>query len=231
MTELLDYGGPVLWLQAVMAFLAVVFVLERLLYFHGVRINAADFLLGIANHVRRKAFAEAIHEAGRVPGPVGRVAHSVLVRHHMSRSDLREIADEAICLEVPRVERNMRALLGIVMVAPLAGMLGTVLGLLDVFMEIHAQGGEISHSGMAKGIFEAMVTTAAGLTVATGAYVFYLVMLGKAKRLVNRLERTAIEVVNLIVDARGQTEIVPFRDEAGVRDAARGERGSASTRS
>ena len=215
-------------MEAALGFLAVVFVIERLFYFHGVRINAADFLLGVANHVRRKAYAEAIHEAGRVPGPLGRVAHSILVRHHMARRDLREIADEAICLEVPRIEKNMRALLGVALVAPLAGMLGTVLGLLDVFMEIHAEGGVVAHSAMAKGIFEALVTTAAGLTVATGAYVFYLSMLGKARRLVHRLERTGIEVVNLIVDARGRTEIVPFREESGERGGAgQDERGSA----
>ena len=229
MTELLDYGGPVLWMQAGLGFLAIVFVVERLLYFHGVRINAADFLAGVANHVRRKAYVEAIHEASRVPGPVARVTHSVLVRHHMPRSDLREIADEAICLEVPRIEKNMRALLGVAFLAPLAGLLGTVLGLLDVFMEIHGQGGEVTHASLAKGIFEALVTTAVGLTIATGAYIFYLTMLGKAKRLVNRLERTGIEVVNLIIDARGQTEIVPFRDGADERGGERGGRGSATS--
>ncbi len=213
MRYLLDYGGPVLWLQAVLGFLAVVFVIERLLYFHGVRVNAADFLLGIANHVRRKAYAESIHEAGRAPGPVGRIAHSVLSRHHMARTDLREIADEAISLEVPRIEKNMRALIGIALIAPLAGLLGTALGLIDVFTEIDGQGGEVTHSGMAKGIFESLITTAAGLCVATGTYIFYLALLGKGQRLLYRLQRTGIEVVNLIVDARDTTEIVSFREE------------------
>jgi biopolymer transport protein ExbB len=214
MTELLEYGGPGLWLQVALSFLAVVFVIERLLYFHAVRINAADFLLGIANHVRRKAFAEAIHESDRAPGPVPRVAHSVLVRHHMKRTDLRDIAEEAVCLELPRIEKNMRALLGIALIAPLAGMLGTCLGLLDVFTEISSQGGGVTHSGMAEGIFESLVTTAAGLCIATGSYIFYLALLGKGKRLLHRLERTGIEVVNLIVDARSNTDIVPFREEA-----------------
>jgi biopolymer transport protein ExbB len=220
MDDLLNHGGPVLWLQAVLAFFAVVFVVERLLYFHGVRINAADFLRGIANHVRRKAFAEAIHEASRSPGPVARVAHSVLIRNHMPRSDLRDIAEEAVCLEVPRIEKNLRALLGIALLAPLAGLLGTVLGLLDVFMEINEQGGLITQAGMAGGIFESLVTTAAGLTIATGSYVFYLSMIGKGKRLLYRLERTGIEVVNLIADARSQTEIVSFRDEVEAREKA-----------
>lgn len=222
MADLLDYGGPVLWLQACLAFLAVVFVIERLLYFHGVRINAADFLLGIANHVRRKAFAEAIHEAGRAPGPVARGAHSVLVRHHMERADLRDIAEEAVCLEVPRIEKNMRALLGVALIAPLAGMLGTSLGLIDVFMEVSGQGGEVTTAAMAEGIFESLITTAAGLCIATGAYIFYLAMLGKARRLVARLERTGIEVINLIVDARAASEIVSFREEVEAQSRKRG---------
>ncbi|NNC89435.1 MAG: MotA/TolQ/ExbB proton channel family protein [Akkermansiaceae bacterium] len=217
MQALLDYGGPVLWLQVALAFFAVVFVVERLLYFHGVRMNAADFLLGLANHIRRKAYAEAIHEASRTPGPVARVAHSVLIRHHMPRSDLREIAEEAVRLEIPRIEKNMRALLGIALLAPLAGLLGTVLGLIDVFMEINEAGGQASHASMAGGIFESLVTTAAGLCIATGSYVFYLSMLGKGKRLLFRLERTGIEVVNLIIDSGAQSDIVSFREELEAR--------------
>lgn len=213
MAELLQYGGPVLWLQGVLAFLAIVFVFERMLYFHSVRVNAADFLLGLSNHIRRKAYAEAIHEAGRVPGPVGRVVNSVLTRHHMERTDLREIADEAVCMEVPRMEKNLRALLGIALVAPLAGLLGTSLGLIDVFTEINQAEGEIAHASLAGGIFQSLVTTAAGLCIATCAYLFYLAMLGRAKRLLYRLQRTGIEVVNLIVDARSNSEIVSFREE------------------
>ncbi|NIP98141.1 MAG: MotA/TolQ/ExbB proton channel family protein [Akkermansiaceae bacterium] len=213
MSELLEYGGPVLWLQLVLGFLAIVFVIERLLYFHGIHINAGDFLLGISNHVRRKAYAEAIHETGRAPGPVARVAHSILIRHHMPRSDLREIAEEAVCLEVPRIEKNLRAILAVALIAPLAGLLGTALGLIDVFSEIHVQGGEMTHSGMAEGIFECLITTAAGLTIATGAYIFYLALLGKARRLLHRLQRTGIEVVNLITDAGEATDILSFREE------------------
>lgn len=229
MEALLDYGGPILWLQAALAFFALVFVVERLLYFHGVRINAAEFLLGLANHARRKAFAEAIHEASRVPGPVARVAHSVLIRHHMPRSDLREIAEEAVCLEIPGIERNMRALLGLALLAPLAGLLGTVLGLLDVFMEINQQSGQATHAEMAAGIFEALVTTAAGLCIATGAYIFYLAILGKGRRLLARLQRTGIETVNLIVDARAQTDIVSFRDEVEARKRGADDSGMAAS--
>ena len=123
------------------------------------------------------------------------------------------IADEAVCIEVPRIEKNLRALLGIALIAPLAGLLGTSLGLIDAFTEINEAEGEVAYASLAGGIFQSLVTTAAGLCIATSSYVFYLTMLGKAKRLLHRLQRTGIEVVNLIVDARSGTDIVSFREE------------------
>lgn len=217
MSDLLQYGGPVLWLQAALAFMAVVYIIERLLYFHSVRVNVADFLVGISNHLRQKGFAEAIHQANRLRGPVGRIAHSVLIRHHMERKDLVMIADESVCMEVPRIEKNLRALLGVALIAPLAGLLGTSLGLIDAFTEINEAEGEVAYASLAGGIFQSLVTTAAGLCIATASYLFYLTMLGKAKRLLYRLQRTGIEVVNLIVDARSGIDILPFREEVEAR--------------
>ena len=226
MSDLLQYGGPVLWLQAALAFLAVVYIIERLLYFHSVRVNVADFLVGISNHLRRREFAEAIHQANRLRGPAGRVAHSVLIRHHMERKDLVMIADEGVCMEVPRIEKNLRALLGVALIAPLAGLLGTSLGLIDAFTEINEAEGEVAYASLAGGIFQSLVTTAAGLCIATSSYIFYLTMLGKAKRLLYRLQRTGIEVVNLIVDARSGIDILSFREEVeaqkGKKEESRG---------
>src|SRR5688500_14306104 len=138
---LLENGGPILWLQAALAFFGAVFVVERLFFFHRARINVGDLLVGLSNHVRRKAYAEAIHEAARAPGPVARVAHSVLLRHSMERPDLRDIAQEAGQLEVPRIEKNLRGILAVSVLAPLTGMLGTVLGLAETFQRMSERGG------------------------------------------------------------------------------------------
>ncbi|MEM9081509.1 MAG: MotA/TolQ/ExbB proton channel family protein [Verrucomicrobiota bacterium] len=213
MKELLEAGGPVLWVQLVLAFLGVVLVLERLLFFQTVKTSVPDLLLGLDNHIRKQAFAEAQHEASRVRGPAARVAHSVLVRSSLPRTNLREVAEESVRLEVPRIERNLRALLGVALLAPLTGLLGTALGLLDVFGEIAETGSTIAQTTLARGVFESLVTTVVGLAVATGAYGFYLTMLGKARRLLGELERTGIEMVNLIMDARDQAEVVLLRDQ------------------
>ena len=130
---LLELGGPIILLQLGLAFFGAVFVVERMFFFHRARINVGDLLVGLSNHAKRKAYAEALHEAARAPGPVSRVAHAVLLRHHMKRSDLRDVAQEAGQLEVPRIEKNLRGILAVALIAPLTGMLGTVLGLTEMF--------------------------------------------------------------------------------------------------
>lgn len=219
---LLESGGPIIFIQLGLAFFGAVFVVERMFFFHRARINVGDLLVGLSNHVRRKAYAEALHEAARAPGPVARVAHAILLRHDLPRSDLRDVAQESGQLEVPRIEKNLRAILAVALVAPLAGMLGTVLGLTEMFQKLGAGDQALPATELAEGVFQALVTTAFGLVVAIPAYVFYLYFLGRSKRLFHRIERTGIEMVNIICDARTETGIVSIRDEI----ESRGRRGN-----
>lgn len=199
---------------ALLAFASLLLIIERIFFFQRVKISVGDLLLGLANHVRKGAFAEAIHEAARAPGPTGRVAHAILLRKNLPRRDLRDVAREAGQLEVPRMERNLRALYGIALVAPLVGMLGTVSGLTKTFMEVSKEKGFSSAVEMSGGVYESLVTTALGLSIAIPVYLFYLFFYGRVKRMVHRMERTGVEMVNIICDAREQAEIVSFREEA-----------------
>lgn len=207
--KLVEQGGPIVWVQLALAFFGGIFIIERLFYFHRARVSVSDLLIGIGNHLRQKNFAEASHETGRAPGPVARVAHAVLSRPEMQRSDLRDIAQEAGQLEVPRIERNIRAILGVALLSPLMGMLGTILGLVDVFQKIQDRGGSTASLEMSRGVFQSLITTALGLVIAIVMYLFYLYFLGRAKRLMHRLERAGIETVNLICDAKNTAHKKP----------------------
>jgi biopolymer transport protein ExbB len=215
---LLERGGPIIWLQLALAFFGAVFVIERLFFFHRARINVGDLLVGFSNHVRRKAYAEALHEAARAPGPVARVAHAVLLRHHLDRRDLRDVAQEAGQLEVPRIEKNLRAILAISLLAPLVGMLGTVLGLTDLFQGLREQSEGAISVDLSEGVFQALVSTAFGLIVAIPAYLFYVYFHARAKRLFHRIERTGIEMVNIVCDARSEEGMVLIREGIETRD-------------
>ena len=214
MLQFIEQGGPFAYVLALLAFVSLLLIFERIFFFQRVKISVGDLLLGLANHVRKGAFAEAIHEAARAPGPTARVAHAILMRKNLPRQDLRDVAKEAGQLEVPRMERNLRALYGIALVAPLVGMLGTVTGLTKTFMEVNKEKGFASAAEMSGGVYESLVTTALGLTIAIPVYLFYLFFYGRVKRMVHRIERTGVEMVNIICDAREQAEIVSFRDEA-----------------
>lgn len=197
-----EQGGAIVWIQIALAVVGGILILERLIFFHLTRLNVADLLVGLSNHVKKKNYAEARHEAARAPGPVSRVAYAVLLRSEMSRCDLRDIAQEAGQLEVPRIERNIRGILNVALIAPLVGMLGTVLGIVDVFQKMKEHGGPAASTEISSGIFQALVTTALGMMIATIMYVFYLYFMGRAQRLMHRLERTGIETVNMVSDAR-----------------------------
>ena len=210
---LIEQGGPLVWVLLGLAFIGSVCVVERMFFFHRARINVSDLLVGLAHHVRRKSFAEALHEAARAPGPVARVAHAALLRYYLGRADLRDVVQEAGQLEVPRIEKNIRAILGVALLAPLIGMLGTLLGMLETFQKVSEQGGFTGPAELTAGVFTALITSVLGLTVAVPMYLFYLYFLGRAKRLVHRIERAGIEMVHLIADAREEEEFAPFRGE------------------
>jgi len=218
MLDLISQGGEFVWVLLVLGFVGVVITLERVLFFQRTRIHVGDLLLGLSNHVRKKAFGEAMHEAARAPGPVARVAHATLMRHHLPRRDLRDIAHEAGQLEVPRIEKNLRGLYAVALIAPMIGMMGTVLGLIDTFIALSSENSFTTTEKMTEGVYKSLVTTAFGLMVAVPAYLMYLYFLRRVKRLVHRIERASIEVVNVICDAREQkSDIVSFNEEA--RDA------------
>ncbi len=210
---LVEQGGPLVWVLLGLAFVGSVCVVERLFFFHRARINVGNLLVGLSHHIRRRAFAEALHEAARAPGPVGRVAHAALLRYYLNRRDLRDVVQEAGQLEVPRIEKNIRAILGAALMAPLIGMLGTMVGMLETFQKVSDQGGFTGPAELSAGVFTALITSVLGLTVAVPLYLFYLYFLGRAKRLAHRIERAGIEMVHLIADAREEVEFAPFRGE------------------
>jgi biopolymer transport protein ExbB len=211
---LIEQSGPLVWVLIGLAFIGVVCAVERLFFFHRARINVTGLLVGLAQHIRRRSFAEALHEAARAPGPVARVAHSALLRYYLDRRELRDVVQEAGQLEVPRIEKNIRVILGAALLAPLIGMLGTLLGMIEAFRHVSEQGGFTGPAELTGGVFTALLTSVVGLTVAVPLYLFYLYFLSRAKRMVHRIERAGIEMVNLIADAREEEQFHPFREQA-----------------
>ena len=100
--------------------------------------------------------------------------------------------------ELSLLENNLRGLNVIANVAPLLGLLGTVLGMIKAFMQIQIHGGSVDAASLAGGIWEAMITTAAGLTVAIPCLLFYNYFTGRVNRVEAAMKNAAVDFVEII---------------------------------
>ncbi|MCB1064581.1 MAG: MotA/TolQ/ExbB proton channel family protein [Verrucomicrobiae bacterium] len=204
MIDLIEKGGPLMWLLLGCSILTVAISLERYFHFHRARIDVGDLLHGLRNLVRNRNYAEALHECAGTPGPVARVIHSALIRHDSPRTELKEIVQESGQLEVPKLEKYLAVLLSIAYVAPLIGLLGTILGLVNTFVQVNAAGGYATATEISKGVYTSLISSAAGLMVAIPAFVLYSFLRSYAKTLMHDMERAGIEIVNIVCDLRKQ---------------------------
>ena len=210
MPELISKGGPLIWLLLGCLVLSVGVFLERLSYFHRAGMNVGEFLAGLASLIRRKNFAEALQECVATRVPVGRVIHAALLRHNAPREHLKEIVQEAGQLEVPRLERYLSILHAIAHAAPLIGLLGTIMGLLDCFTHLSAANGVATPTDLARGVYSSLITSGFSIAVAIPAYLFDSFLAAKSRHLMHDLERAGVEIVNLIEDSRVDSSILAF---------------------
>jgi len=187
-----------MWLLVLASAAAVAVFVERMLHFHRAQINSAEFLNGVRTVLKRANVVEAISICDATPGPVARLVKAAIVSRDQGRERLREALEEAGLSEVPRLEKRLNLLATISQLAPLLGLLGTVLGLVRVFMQLeqaglHAHVGQLSH-----GVWQALICMAAGLAVAIPAYAGYNYLVSRVNAIVLDMERAATEIVNIV---------------------------------
>lgn len=194
--------GPMFWLIMFFAVLALAVVAERLFYFHRININSGDFLRGLSALLRSGQYNEALHEVRQLPGPMARVVEAVLTRPKLARGELREIALEAAELEVYRVDRNIRCLLVCATVMPLLGLLGTMLSLVAFYEQPGITDGAAAMPEIVGTLQRSLLLSASGIALAIPAYLFYMYLASRARKIINSVERAGLECVHIICDAR-----------------------------
>ncbi len=200
-----------MWVILAASVVAVGVFAERLTYLRRVSVSVEDLLRGIANLIRRGGYAEAQIICRSTPGPVARVIVAAIMRHDLPRTDLKQIVQEAGQLEVPSLERNLRLLATVAQITPLIGLLGTVSGMISAFVTVSSQGGYVTANTLSNGVYQSLLTTAGGLVVAIPAFVAYSYLSSRVNALLHDMERTGIEIVNLLMDHRGGSGgIIPF---------------------
>lgn len=189
-----------IWLLFIASSVAVAVVVERILFYHRAQINSMEFLAGIRNVLRRDNVVEALSICDATPGPVARLVKTAIINRDKGREIVRESLEDAGLMEVPRLEDKLSLLATIAQLAPLLGLLGSVLGFIDFFSVLQADGAHAHLEQLSGGIWKSLISTAAGLAVAIPCYAGYNYLVNRVNMIVLDMERAATEILNIVTE-------------------------------
>lgn len=196
--SILSKGGLLMVLIAICSFIGAGIIVERWLTLRRARVNTSTLMNRVRQSLRGGEVGRALDICDETPGPVARMLKEGVLRAGASRELIRETVESAGKSELYKLERGLDSLATIAGVAPLLGFLGTVTGMIRAFMDIQALGGQVNANVLAGGIWAALVTTAAGLTVGIPALIFYNWLVGKVRHFVFEMERSSMELLDLL---------------------------------
>lgn len=199
---LLAKGGWVMFAILALSVAALALIIERWVFFFRIRRTGAPSIERVASEVRRGGPKAALEALARERGPVRDVLAACLERWEEGARRMEEAARLAGNRAAERLEARLRALSFIAQSAPLFGLLGTVLGMIETFMRIEGAGREVEVSLLAGGIWEALLTTAFGLIVAIPALFAYSNYEGRAARYISWIE-SGVEMLVSLRDSGG----------------------------
>ncbi|MBU0760000.1 MAG: MotA/TolQ/ExbB proton channel family protein [Candidatus Omnitrophica bacterium] len=201
MFELIQKGGPVMYPILLCSVLALAIIIERLYHLYKARIDTKDFMNNIDITIKRNRIAEAIKICDKTPGPISRIVKAGILKHDRGRQEIRESIEDAGHQEVPRLEKHLSLLATIAHISPLLGLLGTVTGMVRAFQIIQEKStsfNPVSPGDLAGGIWEALLTTVAGLIVAIPVVVAYNYLVSRVDEFVLEMEHSATEAMNIL---------------------------------
>jgi biopolymer transport protein ExbB len=193
--DLLIQGGAVMWIIMAVGILAFSVFIERSWHLHRARIRSDDFLKGIFNILRRRNIQEALTICDETPGPVAYIVKTAILHRDDAKEAIREAVEDASVAEISRMERRLVVVATVAQISPLLGLLGTVLGMVQSMLSMQGQAPFIQSADVMRGVMMALVTTAAGLTVAIPCYAAFNLLVVKIDRIVLDMERAGSEIV------------------------------------
>ena len=203
MLELVKSGG---WLMAPLilcSIAAMAIIVERLWSLQPERVVPKDLVARAWSWVMAEELTEERIRTLREGSPLGRIVAAGLASRDLERELMKESIEEVGRHVVHELERYLNALGTIAAIAPLLGLLGTVIGMIKVFAVVTAHGvGE--PRVLAGGISEALITTAAGLTVAIPSLLFHRFLRGRVDALVVTMEQEALRLVGALQHLRAE---------------------------
>ena len=197
MLEIVQSGG---WLMApiiLCSVLAAAICVERLWTLSPSRVAPRHALATVWGWLKKDELDSKRLKQLRMGSPLGEILAAVLVNHRRGRGAMKESVEEAAGQVLHDLERYLTALGTVAGIAPLLGLLGTVIGMIEVFNVIRFEGTGDPNQ-LAGGISEALITTAAGISVAIPALTFHRFFTRRVDDLVLTMEQEANKLVELL---------------------------------
>jgi biopolymer transport protein ExbB len=197
MWEIVRAGGPVMWPIILCSVIAAAIVFERLWTLQDRRVLPRDLTARVQQVIDSNQINDRVIEAIERNSPLGKVLAVGLANRHRPREVIMDRLEDTGRHVIHELERFLNTLGTIAGVSPLLGLLGTVTGIIRAFNAIQA-GGMGDPRMLSGGIAEALVTTAAGLTVAIPALIAYRYLRGRIDRIVVEMEKDAIRLADAL---------------------------------
>jgi biopolymer transport protein ExbB len=204
--ELLMKGGPIMIPIGICSIVAFAVALERLISLRRSRILPPDFMEGLI-----KAFGPggtnveaALQYCERSPSPLANVIRSGVQKLGRRLEIVEKAVEDVAAREVARMRRGLETLAVVGTISPLLGLLGTIYGMIRAFRQAAVMGLGRAEN-LATGIYEALVTTAAGLTVAVPTLLIYYYFVGRVERVAEEIEQAANEFLDQCYEEPGET--------------------------
>ena len=212
-TSLLDVlvlGGWVMIPLVLLSILTIYLLIERWITIRQASSNPDAITDRVREYVRNGDVDGAIAYCERKDVPISRILQQGLERLGRPISEIQDAVQAAGKHETFELERKTNLLASIAGIAPMLGFFGTVIGMIRAFQEIQNLQGNVNPSVLAGGIWEALVTTAAGLLVGILALFSYNFLIGRIRRITNDMERSATDFIDLLQEPvssgqRGET--------------------------
>lgn len=200
--ELFNLGGPFMWPLLFFSIIVVGVILERLIVFASYRFTIKKFAQDLIKQIRRRDLSAAINLCTANKKNVGApVFEKALPALKKSQADFEKTLEAAANVRVSALEKNLNVLSTMGNLAPLTGFLGTVSGMITAFKTI-ALSDNVTAKLVAGGIYEALITTAAGLIVAIVAVGFNNFLVHKVDSAVKQIEEAANEIADAYSEAQ-----------------------------
>jgi biopolymer transport protein ExbB len=197
--SLIIKGGPVMIPIILLSIAGLAIILERLWTLWRIRINIQQFAQQVFLFVQKGHFQRALDLCETVRHPIAEVFKLGILNRNLKRDEIESMMEREGDEQIQYLEQYLGALLIIIGVEPMLGFLGTIVGLIRAFMAWEHLGSNITVSALAAGIYQAMITTAAGLSIAIPAYIVYHLIVGKIKTHAQDMTYYGNELIDILV--------------------------------